>query len=311
MYKLGILSRDWREYERVIVSALPAEIELTFTGEKGTDAPSTQHINILLADPDLLAPCLDKFEKLKWVQSSWAGVTPLISAGRTNYCLTGLKGVFGDKMREYVFAYLLYFSRNINTFKQSQRQKQWLPPSIDSLKRKQLGILGVGDIGAEIAKTAKHFGMQVKGLTRSNRDCAAVDEYFDIRSKQGFCQGLDYVVNLLPDTPQTANIIDADFLSALPPKCVLINAGRGQAIDDEALIKQLKNKRLRAAVLDVFTQEPLPADNPFWELDNVIVTQHTAAISDVQDISQVFLGNLDCFITEKKLTDVVDWEKGY
>jgi phosphoglycerate dehydrogenase-like enzyme len=265
----------------------------------------------LLGDPDLTAQVVSQCTQLKWLQSTWAGNTALFALDKTDYQLCGVKGVFQQAMQEYVFAYLLYFSRNLTGFNQAQKNKKWAAPTYQSLAGKTLGIMGVGDIGQAVAKMAKHFSMKTRGYTRTSNDCEFIDQYYTCHDEQSFATKLDYLVCLLPQSRATTGLIDHNFLSYLPEHCVLINAGRGTTIIDSDLIATLKNKTLKAAVLDVFEQEPLPEHHPFWELDNLYVTQHTAAESLPEDIFPLFSDNYYRFIKGERLRNVLDFAKGY
>lgn len=270
-------------------------------------------VQLLLADPDLAAQVIEDCPNLKWCQSTWAGNKPLLSQARRDYILTGVKDIFGQQMCEYVFAYILHFSRNIDGFtrQMSERQNRWSPPTYTTLKGKSLGILGAGSIADALLPIAKQFNMKVIGLTRSGKEKPGYDRIFSAQDKLTCAAQLDYCVSLMPDTPATTNFIDSAFLHALPNHCVLINAGRGNAVDDQALIKCVQNQQLKAAVLDVFRQEPLPDSHPFWTTPGIVVTQHTAAETLMQDIVDVYVENLNRYKSDMPLLHQFDFSKGY
>lgn len=311
MNKLAILSRDAWQYHELVKQAHLPELELLWASNKPPLHHDFSSVDILLADPDLAAVELQHCETLKWLQSTWAGNAPLLSHPKRGYQLTGVKNVFGQKMREYVFAHLLYFSRNIAGFARQQAGAQWQSPKFTQLAGKTIGIMGVGSIGKVVAHAAKVFDMQVRGLTLSSRDCDQVDYYFSSQELKAFAQGLDYLVCLLPHTADTSAIIDQAFLACLPEHCVLINAGRGQCINEADLLQALNARQLRAAVLDVFIEEPLPQAHPFWQHPNIVITQHSAAISDPEDIIPIFIDNYKRFKQGKALSYVLDFDKGY
>ena len=126
-----------------------------------------------------------------------------------------------------------------------------------------------------------------------------------------FAHGLDYLVNILPNTKDTRKIINAELLNALPPHALVINVGRGPAVDESALIEALNENRIAGAVLDVFEKEPLPKDHPFWTTPNLLMTFHTAAPSLAEDISNLFFENYELFLEGQPLMYQVDFEKGY
>jgi phosphoglycerate dehydrogenase-like enzyme len=190
-------------------------------------------------------------------------VEPLLDPSlRRDYILTNARGVFGRLMSEFVFGYLLAHERKIFELAQAQQRKEWMHFLTGTLRGKTIGLLGVGSIGAEVARTAKSFNMTVRGYTRSSEDCEFVDEYFHpldsasyvpqrmlaqpqelAPALHNFANGLDYLVSILPNTKETRKLVDADLLSALPPHCIFINVGRGSAVDESALANALENNK--------------------------------------------------------------------
>jgi phosphoglycerate dehydrogenase-like enzyme len=249
---------------------------------------------------------------LRWVQLTWAGVERMLDPTlRRDYVLTNIRGVFGPLMSEYVFGYLLAHERKIVPRLDAQRQGRWDATLPGTLQGKTLGLAGVGSIGSHLARTARHFGMRVHGYTRSSEDSPDVDRYYHGDDKTAFASGLDYLVAVLPNTGTTRRLIDASMLEALPPHAVLINAGRGDTVDTGALMRGLHERRLAAAVLDVFEEEPLPADHPLWHTPNVLITSHTAAPSFPADIVGVFVANYRRYVAGEPLHHRVDFERGY
>lgn len=303
MPKLLILSREAHEYKQRIEAAHLYQLELTTTPE---DA------DIVLGEPRLIRDVLPRLAHPKWIQSMYAGVEPLVEpTQRRDYVLTNARGVFGALMSEYVFGYLLFLEKKILDRIETQKTGQWQRPESGMLRGKTIGLLGVGSIGAHLAGTAKHFQMHVRGYTRSSESSPEVDCYYHGTEILTFAEGLDYLVCVLPRTSETEKIVNADFLSVLPAHAILVNVGRGNAIDEPALVAALNERKLAAAVLDVFTQEPLPAGHPFWTTPNLYMTFHTSAISYPDDISALFIENYALYLQGKPLKHVVDFEKGY
>jgi phosphoglycerate dehydrogenase-like enzyme len=311
MPKIGILSRNAKQYTQLIYEASLPQLALIISAQEVDVNADYSQIEILLGDPDLTAQILDQCTGLIWLQSTWAGNAPLLNKSKTDYQLCGVKDVFQQAMSEYVLAYLLYFARNIEGFKRAQTSKQWAPPHYAKLAGKSLGIMGVGNIGKGVAETAKAFGLLTRGFTRNTGDCGFIDQYYNYQQLADFADGLDYLLCLLPDSKATQSLIDAQFLSYLPKHCVLINAGRGATLVEPALIEALQQNKLKAAVLDVFTQEPLPVSHPFWQLDNLFITQHTAAESVPAQISELFINNYHRYIKGQPLAHLLDFTQGY
>jgi phosphoglycerate dehydrogenase-like enzyme len=303
MPTLLILSRDADDYRRRIVSARLPGLELTSEPARS---------DIVLGEPKLIQDALPRLASLKWVQAIYAGVEPLVEpAQRRDYVLTNARGVFGEPMSEYVFGYLLFHEKRILERIRAQQSMQWQRLESGALRGKTIGLLGVGSIGAHLAGTAKHFGMTVRGFTRESETSADVDQYFHGTDLLKFVEGLDYLVSVLPRTEGTNQIVDSKLLEALPPHAVFVNVGRGNAVDEPAMVRALKEGKLAAAVLDVFEKEPLPEGHPFWTTPNLYMTFHTSAISCPEDITQLFIENYQLYLAGEPLKYVVDFEKGY
>jgi phosphoglycerate dehydrogenase-like enzyme len=309
---LLILSRRARDYERLVASADLPDLVITAAADPADVAPRAAEFDLALGEPSLLRHLLPTLTALRWIQATWAGVEPLLDPTlRRDYMLTNARGVFGGLMSEYVFAYLLAHERHLLAKYQAQREQKWDPTPHGTLRGKQIGLLGVGTIGAAIARTAKHFGMRVKGYTRGSEASADVDAYFHGDRLRDFAADLDYVVAVMPATARTRHLVDDDFLRALPPCAVFVNPGRGGVVDEPALAAALQEGRLAAAVLDVFQQEPLPADHVFWRTPNLLITSHTAALSIPEDIAPVFIDNYRLLLRGEPLRHRVDFERGY
>ena len=311
MVKLLVLSRSAEDYERLLKAALP-EIEMVLAKDPGAAEGSGLGCEIIFGDPRLIQPVLVKMKNLRWVQTMFAGVEQLLDpALRRDYILTNARGVFGGLMAEYVFGYLLHHERRIFQRHQAQQEHRWDGSTTGMLRGKTIGLLGVGSIGAHLARTAKCFDMIVRGYTHSSETCPEVDAYYHGKALIEFAKGLDYLVGILPNTSGTRQIVDASLLNALPSRAVFINVGRGSTLDESALIEALTKKKIAGAILDVFQQEPLPPDHPFWNTPNLLLTFHTSAPSLPDDITKLFLENYHHYINGEELVYRVDFERGY
>lgn len=303
MPKLLIFSKRLDEYRQLIEAAHLPDLEILTA--PGLDA------DILFGEPDLIRASFASFPDLKWVQANWAGVEPLLDpALRRDYILANARGVFGPLMSEFVFGYLLLHERKILQRLEAQKEQRWDPTLTGTLRGKTIGLLGVGSIGAELARAAKFFGMHVRGFTRSSASCPDVDAYFHA-DLPAFASGLDYFVSVLPNTAETRHIVNADVLTALPDHAIFINVGRGSTVDESALVKALETGAIAGAVLDVFEQEPLPAGNSLWSAPNTFITSHTSAPSFPEDIARLFIENYHLYLAGNPLKYVVDFERGY
>jgi phosphoglycerate dehydrogenase-like enzyme len=307
-----VLTKFPDEYRRLIDAAALPDLTLVAASDVEEGLAHGGDCEILVGDPGRVVAALPHLSRLRWVQLTWAGVERMLDpALRRDYVLTNIRGVFGPLMSEYVFSYLLAHERRLVQRLDAQREGRWDATLPGTLQGKSIGLVGVGSIGAHLAVTAKHFGMQVRGYTRASERSPHVDQYFHGPDAVAFAQGVDYLVAVLPNTPGTRRLIDARMLGALPAHAVLVNAGRGDTIDTDALIAALVEQRLAAAVLDVFEEEPLPAAHPLWRTPGVLITSHTAAPSFPSDIVGVFAENYRRYVRGEPLEYRVDFERGY
>lgn len=315
MHRLLILSRRASDYRRLVDAADLPDLEVTATSDPAEAAPRAAEFDVAFGEPSLLRQLLPSLTSLRWAQATWAGVEPLLDPSlRRDYALTNARGVFGGLMSEYVFGYLLAHERRLLEKHASQLAGRWDPAPPGTLRGKHLGLLGVGTIGAALARTARHFGMRVKGYTRRSEDSADVDLYFHgslSDQRDAFAGELDYLVSIMPATSATRQVVDAALLAALPRRAVFVNPGRGGTVDEDALALALGDGTIAGAVLDVFQQEPLPPDHVFWKTPNLLITSHTAALSFPEDITPVFVDNYRRLLRGEPLRYQVDFEQGY
>ncbi len=268
----------------------------------------TSSVRVLVGAPPDLAPLITDCPQLQWVQSTWAGVDALMGSVPQNVQVTPLKGVFGQAMSEFVLGWLLALERNIIT---RANTKHWIPEVEAGVSGKRLGIMGTGTIGSVVATHAAQFGLEVIGLNSGGQSVPGFVTCYSSDNRLEFADGLDYLVCLLPGTPETDGIIDTALLTCMNSGAILINAGRGNAVVDVDLIKALRDETLRYAVLDVFTEEPLPDSHELWQVPGLFITSHTAAPTPAQAIPEVFARNLELFLLGEPMVDAMCSERGY
>ena len=266
---------------------------------------------ILFGNPAQIAEILDDWPQVNWVQSSWAGVTPLINAVRRDYRLTGVKGVFGPQMSEYVFGYLLNFELRIAERRAAQENRTWYQDHSGVLEGKTIGVMGTGSIGAHIASTARAFGMTPIGFSRTGNPAEPFERTYGKDALEEFLGHSQHLVTTLPATPDTDDLLNARTLALLPGGGCFVNVGRSNVVDDDALIQALETGQLGFAALDVFDVEPLPDDSPLWTAPNLAVTAHIAAISHPMLIVPIFIDNFRRYRGNQPLQYIVDFDAGY
>lgn len=218
---------------------------------------------------------------------------------------------FGGPISEYVFAYLLYLSKDLKRIDTAQREQRWDPFVTTCLANKLIGIAGLGSIGQELVRKARAFDMTVYGLSHGTHNLNLVDRHFRPSQWQEFVRDLDILVLALPLTQATREIVDESVLTAMKAGAWLVNIGRGALISDPSLLDVLHRHHLGAAVLDVFTTEPLPATSEFWTMDNVHVTPHLSGPSLSTKVSEFFLANLRRYVAGEPMIGVVNRQTGY
>lgn len=308
---LLILSRHADRYDRLIAAAGIPDLERHAAAGVEEAREAARRATILLGDPPLVSGILKDAPRLRWIQSTFAGVDALLPLPPGEIVLTHVKGVFGPLMSEYVFGYILALQRHLFEMREHQRQGLWREMPYRSLSGMRLGICGTGDIGRHLARTGRHFGMEVWGYRRRILPCTDVDRIFFRDDFPAFLAGSDIVVVILPLTPATRGLFDEKAFSAMKESAILINVGRGGTVSEVDLARAVRGGRIRAAVLDVFETEPLPPGSPIWGLPGIFVTPHQAAFSFAEDITAIFLENYRRFKSGSPLKYLVDPARGY
>ncbi len=243
---------------------------------------------------------LKKAKKLQWIHALTTGVDYIVNLPslKKDVIITSTRGIHGPQVSEMAFLLMLALNRNFPEVVRNQDRCVWERWPGKLLWKKKIGILGVGIIGEEIAKKAKAFGMEVYGIDIIRRELDCIDAFYGPEQIVEVASKVDYLVIVAPRTPQTEKLIDSKVLSAMKPTAFLLNLGRGEIVDEEALIEVLKKGKIAGAGLDTFWQEPLPKEHPFWKMKNVIVSPHVAGMSDiyVEQAITIFEENLRRFL---------------
>ncbi|MGY4026784.1 D-2-hydroxyacid dehydrogenase [Aeromonas rivuli] len=309
---LLLLSQDNAHYQRLLQAARLPHLRILRADSPSEAEPLIGEAHILLAEPARAKPLLARAHKLSWLQSSYAGVDVLLGNDcRHDYQLTNVRGIFGPLMSEYVFGHLLSLTRHLPCYQEQQAQQHWQSHPYQGLKGRTLLVLGTGSIGQHIAQTGKHFGMRVLGVSRSGHERAGFDEVYQLAALNRVLGQSDVIVSVLPATRETHHLFTRERFEHCKPGAILFNVGRGSAIHTQDLLAALASGKLAQAVLDVFEQEPLPADSTLWSTPNLIITPHNSAYSFPEDVAQIFVRNYIRFIDGQPLDGRIDFDKGY
>jgi phosphoglycerate dehydrogenase-like enzyme len=280
----------------------------------GTD-PSLLRDAARRADAVLIAPragtslteLWNDLKNVQWIHTLAAGVEslPFDLLQRSEAVVTNSRGLYADALGEFAIAAMLWFAKDLRRLVRNQDAHRWEPYTVARLEGQTVGIIGYGGIGHAIARRATALGMHVIPVRRSQ-------EYGDPTIEELLEQS-DYVVLSTPLTPSTRGLISRARIARMKPSAVFINVGRGATVDEEALVEALREGRIRGAALDVFETEPLAESHPLWDLENVLLSPHTAdhtADSHTRAM-QFFIENLRRFRAGESLENVVDKHEQY
>jgi phosphoglycerate dehydrogenase-like enzyme len=301
--------------DAIVAAGLSDRVAVETLGRK--DMPSaTQRAEIeALLAWGVPAGLLPEMSRLRWAQALTAGVEswlalPDLPPGLT---LTSARGTHRHSMPENILGTLFYLTKPYAAVAEDHKRGQWTPRMATPLSGQTLGILGLGAIGQDLARMAGAIGMRVIGTKRVPAELPGLAEVFSPERTDEVLEQSDFVVLLLPATPQTENFINAERLAHMKPTAWLLNFGRGHLIQDADLIAAVKAKQIAGAMLDVFRQEPLPVEHPFWKTDGITVLPHIGGGYPQRDkaVAALFADNLGRFLEGQPLKEVVDRRAGY
>lgn len=296
--RLLILDPIAEDYKKSLDPKFP-ELSIDAFAEEGEIGDVIEKIDILMAIK-ISDGLLRKASNLKWIQAKTTGVDQILSLPslKKDILVTSTRGIHGPQVSEMAFLLMLALNRDLPLMIRNQDKRVWERWPAKLLYQKRVGILGVGVIGEEIARKCKAFGMVVYGIDIIQKEINAVDTFYGPEALVQVIQEVDYFIISAPSTPQTYKMVGAEVLSRMKPTACLINLGRGDIVDEEALIHALETGKIAGAALDVFATTPLPKDHPLWGIKNVIITPHVAGLCDVQveQVCSIFEENLRRFV---------------
>lgn len=253
--------------------------------------------------------------RLRWIHSLTGGceqwlASPDLPAGAV---LTSARGSHRVQMPEHILAALFFVQKQLGPIALDQSRGIWTRRINDTLAGKTLGILGLGAIGAEVARKAAALEMRVIGTRREPRSVPMVDRVWGPDGTPEVLARSDWVVLLLPSTAETRDLMDGAMLALMKPSAYLLNFGRGDLVVDADLVEAVRARRIAGAVLDVFRTEPLPADSPFWTTEGITVFPHVGGLHPARDalVADLWAENLRRFAAGRPLREVVDPSRGY
>ncbi|MDP2919385.1 MAG: D-2-hydroxyacid dehydrogenase [Dehalococcoidia bacterium] len=318
------LSEDVRRAMQAVSPAVKVQdiTDLTRREYKG-DEQAKKEVDAVLAEAEVLyggrfpVNLLARAPSLKWIQIPFAGVDRFLTDEfkRSGVTLTNASGIHATPISEFVLEMMLMFAKQAPLLFEAKQRKEWRRVQLAVLRDKTAGVIGLGSIGQEVARLCKAFRMRVIATRRSPRSRKArnVDVLLPPSGLPRLLEESDYVAICLPLTPETRKLIGERELKMMKPTAYILNIGRGEIIDEAALVQALEEKWIAGAGLDVFATEPLPKESKLWELNNVIISPHVSGgMEDYeQHATEVFIRNLNRYVEGKKLVNVISKEKGY
>jgi phosphoglycerate dehydrogenase-like enzyme len=261
---------------------------------------------------------LERGVKLEWIQSRSAGLDGFLSPEliESRIPLTNGSGVFSQSLGEFVLLGALYFAKDIPRMQRSKAAHKWDVFNVHELSTQTMGIVGHGDIGRAAAKRAKAMGMKVLALRRDVSRRAGdedVNRVYATAELHEMLPECDYVVAAAPLTPATKHMLSTAEFGKMKRSAVVMNVGRGPVIDEAALAEALRAGVIRGAVLDVFETEPLGAESPLWDMENVLISAHTADHTQtwLEDSVDFFMAQFARWRKGEALENLVDKRAGY
>jgi phosphoglycerate dehydrogenase-like enzyme len=268
--------------------------------------------------PDVLAVA----RRLRWIQSPNIGQESYMFPALESHpsVMTNSAGIYSDDIADHVMGFVLIFARGFHRYQRHQQRHHWAkgpdgyPTDVIHLPDSTVGIFGLGGIGYAVAVRAHAFGVRVLAVDPRRADCPPeVSELWSPDRLPDLIGASDFVVLCAPETPETRGLFDARVIGLMRPSAYLINIARGSIVRLDALVEALRAGSIAGAGLDVFETEPLPADHPLWEMENVVITPHVAGAGphSVERLHTILLENVRRFVNGEPLMNVVDKARWY
>jgi phosphoglycerate dehydrogenase-like enzyme len=310
----------------------PDQRALFRNGLNANEEPEARELKRLLAESDAVFAGIDIptdllaiAGNLRWLHTTGAGVENQIAAGfgRGSYTFTNGSGPHAIGISEYLVMQALVLIKQLPFYQRAQVERRWGRPRASAqhpsfeLYGKTVGIVGLGDIGLAAAERFHALGCRIIGSRRSAKsrqmNVGAVGELVPAGDLAYLLQNSDFVALTLPLTPETRHLINAETLRLMKPTAFLLNISRGGVVDEPALIAALQEGQIAGAGLDVFETEPLPADSPLWQMENVVITPHSSNNSEhfQRRQAELFKENLRRYVAGESLLNVVSADRGY
>lgn len=294
--------------------ALARRLAMTYGDRPGADALDLREAEALITGHVPAHDLAARAPRLRWIQSTNAGVEDVLPVLPPGVVLTNASGVHGPKGAEFALTALLMLNHAVPHFATRQRERRWDQRFTTTIEGKTVVVVGVGAFGAEVARLCRRFGLRVLGVRRDPRPLRGVEKMCSPDRLPELLPRADFLVVTLPLTARTRGLIGRRELDLLPRHAGVVNLGRGAVVDNAALAEKLGRGELAGAVLDVFDEEPLPPESPLWATPNLVITPHCAVDDGVRYVArclEIFFDNVRRFLAGRPLRNRVDPKLGY
>jgi len=295
-------------YFRLLQEALP-EADIACWPQE-VDASAVTHATVW-NPPDGF---FNRFPNLHTIFAMGAGVDKLLRRSDVPEHVQVIRltdAGMAQQMAEYCLYGVLHYQRQMDRYARQQRAGHWLQRDTRLARDVRVSVLGLGELGSRVAQDLAGRGYQVCGWSRQPRQINGIRCLHGETGLREMLPETDVLFCVLPATPETRHLLNAERLALLPEDAAIINAGRGSLIDEQALLARLDQERLRFALLDVFAEEPLSEDHPFWQHPRVLITPHVAADTIPEDAVTQIAANLRALASGQPVAGLVDRERGY
>ncbi|MCP3028835.1 D-2-hydroxyacid dehydrogenase [Halobacillus sp. A5] len=265
---------------------------------------------------DLNDDRINAAQQLKWIMVLSAGMDrmPFKAIDQRNILVTNVRGIHAKPMAEYAMSMVLQVARNAKRLMERERDHIWdrrVP--MTEINQSTMVLLGTGAIAQETARLAQAFKMKTIGISKSGQSKEFFDETYKVESMDVALKEADFLIAVLPSTPDTKYLLTKDHFKKMPSHSVFLNMGRGDLVKSEDILNAVRSSDIGHAVLDVFEEEPLPENHVFWDEENITVTPHLSGISRhyVPRGFELFERNLNAYRQGTKMENIIDAKRGY
>lgn len=313
-----VVLHDGRQPDATAMAPVAERAEIRFTEAAGL-ADALRGADALFAydfQSTAIADAWPSADSLRWIHVAAAGVDAILTpqVRDSDVVVTNSRGVFDSSIAEYVLAQVLNFAKDLPHSWRLQQEHRWLHRESERVAGSRALVVGTGRIGRAIARLLRAAGVEVSGSGRRAR--TDDPDFGTVTAQEGLHEALgsaDWVVGIAPLTDSTKQMFDEAAFAAMPEHARLINVGRGEQVDTDALVAALRDEQIAGAALDVVDPEPLPEDHPLWDLPNVLITPHNSGdfFGWREELVHLFADNFRRWVADEELANVVDTKLGY